>query len=270
MIDELSPEARALLDAAREGLSPDPAAIHRMHARIGAATGGVAAAGTALGVKLGLIAIVVAAGAGAGFYALRDRATSATVPRAAAYAGETAIETPRNIDAPTQVATGASSTAVSAGPPPASTVAASLGPRMPDPPPFAPAHAPTRASSPSPRTTPAGGPGRSPGSPATPARRAAAHPVRAVAPRADLAREVELVDLAMAALHRGEPRVALTAVQRHAAETAGRGQLAEDAAAIEIEALCQLHDPISTTKLEAFDARFPRSAQRGRLSNQCR
>lgn len=87
---------------------------------------------------------------------------------------------------------------------------------------------------------------------------------------ADLAREVELVDLAMAALNRGEPRVALSAVQRHAAETGGRGQLAEDAAAIEIEALCQLHDPATAIKRAAFDARFPRSAQRSRLEDRCR
>jgi len=44
----LGPEARALLDAAREGLSPDPAAVRRVHARIHVAAGG-AAAGTALG-----------------------------------------------------------------------------------------------------------------------------------------------------------------------------------------------------------------------------
>jgi hypothetical protein len=90
-------------------------------------------------------------------------------------------------------------------------------------------------------------------------------PVRAVG----LAREVELVDLAMAALRRGDPGGALRAVQRHTAETLGHGQLAEDAAAIEIEALCHLHDPSTNAKLEAFDARFPSSAQRSRLNNQC-
>lgn len=73
----------------------------------------------------------------------------------------------------------------------------------------------------------------------------------------------------MAALRGGDAAGALKAVQRHAVETAGRGQLAEDAAAIEIEALCHLHDPTTNAKLEAFDARFPRSAQRSRLSNRC-
>ena len=85
----------------------------------------------------------------------------------------------------------------------------------------------------------------------------------------DLAREVELLDTAMAALRGGDAAAALLAVQRHAAETAGRGQLAEDAAAIEIEALCRLHDPTTSAKLEAFDARFPRSAQRSRLTSVC-
>jgi hypothetical protein len=270
MIDELSPEARALLDAARGGLSPDPAAIHRMRARIGAVSGGAAAAGTALGVKLALIALVVAAGAGVGLYALRARAISATASPAPAPTNEAPVETPRITHAPIQVAIGASSMAVPAGAPPASTVAAppSLAARMPDALPVAPSRSTTHAGSPSSRTPPA-----DVRSPAAPSRGATAHPSRRAAgpaPLADLAREVELVDLAMAALHRGEPRVALRAVQRHTAETAGRGQLAEDAAAIEIEALCQLHDPATSIKLEAFDARFPRSAQRSRLNSQCR
>ncbi|HWU87301.1 MAG TPA: hypothetical protein VN253_08500, partial [Kofleriaceae bacterium] len=86
---------------------------------------------------------------------------------------------------------------------------------------------------------------------------------------ADLAREVELVDRAMAALHRGDPSGALAAVHAHGVETAGAGQLAEDAAAIEIEALCRLHDPSVGAKLAAFDARWPESAQRARLPTRC-
>jgi hypothetical protein len=91
----------------------------------------------------------------------------------------------------------------------------------------------------------------------------------AVEIRADLAREVELVDHAMAALRRGDTASALDAIRTHARETHGTGQLTEDAAAIEIEALCRRHDPIVITRLEAFDARFPRSAQRSRLSATC-
>jgi type IV secretory pathway VirB10-like protein len=95
-------------------------------------------------------------------------------------------------------------------------------------------------------------------------------PTQVAAPPAiGLAREVELIDRAMAALRGGDPAEALRTVRRHAAETAGHGQLAEDAAAIEIEALCQLHDPSTNRQLEVFDARFPRSAQRSRLTSQC-
>ncbi|HEX4420068.1 MAG TPA: hypothetical protein VH165_19270, partial [Kofleriaceae bacterium] len=95
-------------------------------------------------------------------------------------------------------------------------------------------------------------------------------PAQAAAPPAiGLAREVELIDRAMAALRGGDPAEALRMVRRHTAETAGHGQLAEDAAAIEIEALCQLHDPSTNRQLEVFDARFPRSAQRSQLTNQC-
>jgi len=85
----------------------------------------------------------------------------------------------------------------------------------------------------------------------------------------DLAREVELVDLAMAALRRGDTTAALAAIRKHRSETLGAGQLAEDAAAIEIEALCRRGDPSVASKLEVFDARFPRSAQRSRLSITC-
>ena len=98
-----------------------------------------------------------------------------------------------------------------------------------------------------------------------------AKPARApasVAPpaEADLAREVELIDQAMVALRQGKPGDALAAIRKHAVETRGHGQLAEDAAAIEIEASCRLHDPKVAAKLAAFDERYPTSVQRSRLS----
>jgi hypothetical protein len=74
----------------------------------------------------------------------------------------------------------------------------------------------------------------------------------------------------MAALRRGDPDAALRVVQEYAAEAAGGGQLNEDAAAIEIEALCKLGDPAARARRAAFDARFPRSAQRSRLEATCR
>jgi hypothetical protein len=96
----------------------------------------------------------------------------------------------------------------------------------------------------------------------------------AAAPRApsasvDLAREVALIDRAMVALKKGDATRALATIKLHAAETRGQGQLAEDAAAIEIEALCRLHSSTVAAKLDAFDARFPRSGQRSRLTTHC-
>ncbi len=86
----------------------------------------------------------------------------------------------------------------------------------------------------------------------------------------DLAREVELIDRAMAALRSGDAAGALASIRTHGRETHGAGQLAEDAAAIEIEALCRLHDSSTAAKLDSFDANFPRSAQRSRLTTVCK
>jgi len=258
MTEELGPEARALLDAARQGLSPDAAAVSRVRAKLGAATGG-AAAGTAIGAKLGIMALVAGVAAGAWMYARRDT-TTAIAPR---------VELASPSEAPLQTA-------------------------MHEPP--APAiseddlitiETPLRRAKPASDVTRAAGPGRAPREAASPSERElpdraaipaipAIHDHGGIAesgaglPRGiDLTREVELLDVAMAALRRGDAAGALKAVQRHAVETAGHGQLAEDAAAIEIEALCRLHDPTTSAKLEAFDARFPRSAQRSRLDNKC-
>jgi hypothetical protein len=85
----------------------------------------------------------------------------------------------------------------------------------------------------------------------------------------DLSREVELLDQAMAGLRRGDTAAALDAIRHYDIETAGRGQLAEDAAAITVEALCQRGDPASGAMLEAFDRRWPHSAQRARLLGAC-
>jgi len=216
----LGPDARALLEAAREGLAPDAAAVRRMRGKIQLATG--AAAGTALAIKLALLGLVVVA-AGAGVV-LGRRGAIAEVPR---------VELASPPEAPVHVAV-----REPAVPPPSDEELITIEPTVVAP----------RRAKPEPRVEP---------------------PAPVVPQVADLAREVELVDLAMAALRHGDPAGALRAVQRHAVETAGRGQLAEDAAAIEIEALCHLHDAATSAKLEAFDARFPRSAQRSRLSNHC-
>ncbi len=84
-----------------------------------------------------------------------------------------------------------------------------------------------------------------------------------------LAREVLLVDRAMTALRHGNANGALLAVRAYATEAGQRGQLAEDAAAIEIEALCTLRDATAVAKLARFDGRWPTSVQGPRLARAC-
>jgi hypothetical protein len=93
----------------------------------------------------------------------------------------------------------------------------------------------------------------------------------AAAPAAEvtLAREVELIDDAMASLRGGHATEALAAIAAYHRETAERGQLAEEASAIEIEASCTLHLDVRD-KLAAFDRTWPSSAQRSRLTAACR
>ncbi len=257
MTDELGARARALLDAARDGLSPDAAAVRRVRSRLAALGGGGAAAGTALAVKLGVIAVVAALATIAGVVVY----TRGPAPGISAATGHRATEAPAPVAPRPELAS----------PPEVPPEAATRAPSTSDddqitietPPPVASGRGDAPAAG-SPAVPRSALPGRAPAAPrsATAAAPALVRPARATV---SLAREVELLDLAMAALRRSDPTGALRAVKQHTAETAGRGQLAEDAAAIEIEALCHLDDPTTHAKLEAFDARFPRSAQRSRL-----
>jgi hypothetical protein len=214
---ELSPAARALLDSAREGMSPDAAAIARVRGKVTAAAGGAAA--SALAIKLGIAGVLALVTVGAIVQHSR---------------GEAPVMAP-HIAMPA---------APSAAPP--SERVHEVAPAIRDDEPAVIEMA------------------------AEPMRRAEATPSLTV-DTADLAREVELIDRAMKALATNDPSRALATIKLHVAETHGKGQLAEDAAAIEIEALCRLHTASGTiaAKLEAFDARFPRSAQRTRLTTHC-
>lgn len=101
----------------------------------------------------------------------------------------------------------------------------------------------------------------------------AAAPIVATSPRAvapaTLAREVELIDRAMLALKSGAAPAALDAIAIFERETQHHGQMAEDAAAIAIEAHCVLEHDV-TARLAAFDRSYPSSAQRTRLQQTCR
>jgi hypothetical protein len=233
MTNDLSPAARALLDAAREGLSPDGDALRRVRSKVDAAVAsGGAAAGSALAVKLSIVAaIVVAIGAG---IVLRDRDERASAP-VLLFGSSNAITVE------------ARSERVHEAPPPPTTHI-----EMP----AARASRAVVADAPIARGSIDVAPTVAP-TPSTPT------------PAIGLAREVELVDAAMAALRNGDADAALASVRIHREETRNTGQLAEDAAAIEIEALCRLRDRRVVAKLEAFDARWPESAQRSRLTTSC-
>jgi hypothetical protein len=86
---------------------------------------------------------------------------------------------------------------------------------------------------------------------------------------ATLAREVELVDRAMLHLRNGAPNDALAELAIYRRETHGQGQLAEDAAAVDIEARCKLGRDVADI-LAAYDRRWPTSAQRARLADACK
>ena len=224
--EQLGSAARSLLDAAREGLGPDAAAVGRVRAKVAASAG----AGAAIAIKLGLVGVVVALAIGAGLYSSGDHVAQTPaidLPNTRNETSPPVVRPSAAIDTPQR--------------------AALL--RSPARPGFAIAE-PTPIEM-------------------APQSAQRARPV-VHAEGVDLAREVELIDLAMAALKSGDAAGALATVHTHARETRGAGQLAEDAAAIEVEALCRLHDPSFAAKLDGFDANFPRSAQRSRLTTVCR
>jgi len=191
-VSELSEASRALLAAARQGMSPDAAAVKRVHAKVsGGLLAGVAA-------KLMLVAIV-AVGGGA-IVAAQHRGSQGDAPVVnVAPAAEVRPIEPRvaHVEAP----------------PPAPAV--------------------------------------------TTAKPAARHEV-------DLAREVTLIDQASTAA----PAAALTILSVYDAETGGRGQLAEDAAALGIEARCKLGEDVVAVRA-AFEARWPSSAHDATIRAAC-
>ncbi|MDQ3367937.1 MAG: hypothetical protein M3680_21135 [Myxococcota bacterium] len=255
MTHELGSATRALLDAARGGLAPDAAALARVRLKIDASIGGAgagagvgAAAGGGLGsgaiaAKLAIVAIVAAVATSAVVVRQDGEAPQPTVP--ALELRELAPVMARGVGGDREQRTARESepapTSGVASPPQSARVTSTRDHRV--------EARPLRAVI-------VGGPVITLGAPVS------AKPIA-------LAREVALVDTAMASLHQDQPEAALAAVRMHAVETAGRGQLAEDAAAIEVEALCRLHDRSAITKLEAFDARWPASAQRARLAKAC-
>jgi hypothetical protein len=242
-IEELGTNARALVDAARPALGPGADAARRMRAKIAIATAGGAGAAGAASAKLGL---GLAAKLG-------------IVAAIAAVVGSAVVVVAKHGAAQVEDASRAPIAA-----PPAAAIA--IAPVTPPPPvhvPMPEQEMPAIDLSQKPRTHKLEAPAAAVGS----ASEAAVPPAR---PPIALSREVALVDQAMAALRAHDATRALATLKTYAAESAGKGQLAEDAAAIEVEALCTLHDGSAADHLATFDTRFPSSAQRTRLTQACR
>lgn len=233
----LGPTSRNLLASARRGLDPSADVAARVRARVAHAVGAGAIATTtssagAVGFgagKLAAIVLVVGALAGGGLWFSRKSTPSVGAPAIS----ELTLDT----DTPLAIRS-ASSQAIAAAPPLPSVAPVTVAPR--------PAiHVDAIESTPtiSPPLAPAPAP-------------------------ITLAREVQLVDGAMAALRQNDLSGALEILTVYDREAAGHGQLAEDASALQIEARCRDHQAFSE-QLASFDQHFPHSVQRARITASC-
>jgi hypothetical protein len=257
--------SRSLIAAARQGLAPDAAVAARVRAKVaaavgvGAATGSVAAIPTAKAagssaalLKLGAALLVI--GVVATALVLTRPAHTPEAPRIAV--------TPRNTDdlrSEDRVVASAPVTERALAVRPGTHESHALAPATP--------------------VEAAGGAEPSAVEPDQPAQEetesadAAAKRTKRgadeeLAEGVSLSREVELIDLAMVSLRKRAPHAALEAIKAYDRETHGRGQMAEDAAAIEIEARCNMNLD-ATTQIERFDTKWPESAQRERIQTAC-
>jgi len=248
--------SRSLIAAAREGLAPDAAVAARVRAKVAAAVGATAATGavaaipakvgsSSLLLKLGAALIAVGVVATVVVVASPDRAGES--PRLDVTPRESDdVRTEVRVVAPADPATLRATT-----PPSDEPHALQTSPHA-----IAAVEATAAAVDKSTASAPQA-PGRS---------RAHAH--ESTEEGASLAREVELIDLAMVSLRKRAPHAALEAIKAYERETHGRGQMAEDAAAIAIEARCNMNLD-ATAAIERFDARWPESAQRERIQTAC-
>jgi hypothetical protein len=227
--------SRSLLAAAREGLGPDAATAARVRARVASAVAPAAAttAAGSSGALLKLAALAVIAGVIATGFAI-PRGPRANAPTLSLRANDT--DEPAARIAPT-------ASRESALPRARNHAATSL----------------TAADANNASST------NREGEPAS----VTCEPASLAREPASLAREVELIDNAMSALRNSEPATALQTLAIFERETLGHAQLAEDAAAINLEARCALDQDV-TARLAAFDAKWPSSAQRARISAACR
>lgn len=270
MIDELSPEGRAALDAGRDDGAPSAEDRERVRRRI-VATLGVGAFGTlgaaskasaaaAIGeagstgstgiftgvptaAKLVLAAAGVAVGLGVGLVAMRP----------------TPAEPPANAP-PASVATALTTPAPVVAPPPATAV-----PIVASPEPAVEAHAPAPNEVPAP-PRPTGSGAKRPAAPVwTPG--SPLEMTRAHAPT--LQPELALIGAAQAALGGGDTAGALEHLDRHA-ERFPDGVLAQERMAARAIALCRLERlEAGRTELARLDREAPRSPLLARVRSEC-
>jgi hypothetical protein len=234
MIDnELGADVRALLGQGRDHFGPDAATIARLRSRIDSAVATVpASAAKALGVKLTIVAVTATVGAGVyRFVDARIDAVALAAPQIAVLEPDSELELRSSLASQEPSPPSAPSSE------PAMTIEASVA-LVPSPVAVEPA-VEAAALAPSPE------------------------------PGISLAREIELVDRAALGLRRRDFDAALRALHSYAGETKGGGQLAQDAAAIEVEVLCRLDDPKAPAQLAGFDQRWPQSAHRIHLRATC-
>ena len=258
---QLGPTSRALVAAARDGLGdPDPATAARVRARIAAAIAGGAVATSTVATSSATSASTSPAASAVG--SVSTTGSVAAIPAASAVASTLALKLGLVVVAiGAVVTTGVVVDRTRSSPVGAPAIAA---PITNDDEPHGTIHVAA------PETRPdLGRLGRLGRPAAVPSRPAAGRPdaVPTVS-GPTLAREVELIDRAMSELRLAHYATALLTIDLFERETAGHGQLGEDAAAIAIEAHCRLHDSV-TGMLDAFDRAWPSSAQRTRLTAAC-
>jgi hypothetical protein len=231
--------SRNLLTAAREGMTPDAAAMARVRAKVAAATAGstgaavaipVTKTGVSLGAKLAIVAVTLGVVA---------TAVVVTRPSAPSSSPHISIAPPVTDETPRAVRVTSTDRLAASG-------SIAVPPARP-------------RASPAATAAPRG---------AAAARDAAAPAVEPAHEAMSLAREVELIDQAMRLVRRGAAPAALDVVATYEREARGLGQMAEDAAAIALEAHCSLGHDV-TARLAAFDRRWPSSAQRSRIHDAC-
>ena len=273
-MSDLGLSAKALIEAARPALGPDVAAIARMRAAVDVAAGATAAAASTTIGASGAKAVATTSALGVGKIIVLSLVAIATTG-ALIVGGMKLRSSPRGVSlatsAPTEVAANVVAVAPIASAPAVALNKPAASSNEPPAPAPAPAPAPIVVAQ---RGAPAIANHRAAtnehaAASVAPEPQASASPVVVAPPEAaslPLAREVELLDNATVALRNGSTTLALGMIDKYEHATSGHGQLAEDAAAIKVEALCTTHD---TTTVTAIELRFPHIAQRTRVRAAC-